>query len=146
MVMRPPSGVNFTALASRIFRIFSIAGRSPYRTGLENVSRRIEIALSSAAGLIRFTACSRIGSISNRALFKRVWPASSSDMASTSLITPSRYWPLSFIPRQYSTYFLLLQPRDVGTDGDIPAILRAPLVDLEPTSVGELRLVGASAR
>ncbi len=43
----------------------------------------------------------------------------------------------------HQLFFVPLQRRDVGADRNIAAILGAPLVDLKPTAVAELCLVGA---
>ena len=45
----------------------------------------------------------------------------------------------------HQLFFVPLQRGDVGADGDIAAVLGAPLIDLQPAPVAEARLIGARA-
>ena len=42
-------------------------------------------------------------------------------------------------------FFIVLELRNVGADGYVTAVLRAPFIDLQPAAVGEARFVSAGA-
>ena len=102
--MRPPSGVNFTALESRfsticLSRRWSATRRMPWPIRAVSLS-----CLSSARPDTTRIASLRNGSSSTCSGSSRIRPASILDMSRTSLITSSRYWPLWWMSEQYSRY------------------------------------------
>ena len=105
-VMRPPSGVNFTALDSRLSTIclssaaVGAAGGCPARCRAVSV----ELLVVGARRTPRAWRRRGSGSSSTCSGSSRMRPASIFDMSRMSLMTSSRYWPLWWMSRQYSRY------------------------------------------
>ena len=104
--MRPPSGVNLTALDRRLSTIclsrrWSAWSRMPWR----DVGGERRARLSSARAETTRMASLRKRPSRTSCRSSRMRPASIFDMSRMSLMTSSRYWPLWWMSRQYSPYF-----------------------------------------
>ena len=89
-VTRPPSGVNFTALASRLSTICLSARRSALSRIPAEISTSSSKRLASARVDTTRMVSARIASRSTSSRSSRALPASILDMSRMSLITSSR--------------------------------------------------------
>ena len=102
--MRPFSGVNLTALDSRLSAICLSARRSARRR-MPDAILEVTLSFFSCARVVTTRSASdssRSSSTFSRSSLSR--PASIFDMSRMSLMTSSRYSPLRWMSRQYSTY------------------------------------------
>ena len=112
--MRPPAGVNLTALESRLKRIWRMRRSSPETTctsGSISAASATPFLLARSRTITtpRSTASRR----ENGATSSSIWPASTFDRSSTSLISESRWLPEERMSSTYSSCFSFSSPNSL---------------------------------